>query len=112
MMMFLITSITLVTSCSKDEPKQTEQSVSVENTVWKSESGTLFKFYANGKCELDGIVCDYQQVGNEVNIKGHLIYCNNSYYYTRYAYVNGNIMDVELYFVGEPTFIVKFYKVN
>ena len=106
--------LSVLTSCSKDdEPQSTEQSVSVANTVWKSDDGTTYKFYSNGNCSLgSNVVSEYYQVGNEINLNGELAWYNKELFHARRAYVSGNVMTVELYFVGEPSFTVKFYKVG
>lgn len=101
-------------SCSKDdEPQQSVQDVSVANTMWRGDDGSVYKFYADGICELGGGLQEYHQVGNEVNIVGNLAWYNKKLYHTRYAYVKGNVMEIEMRSgLREPFFIVKFHKVN
>lgn len=104
----------LLSSCSKDdEPTQSAQSVSVANTMWRGDDNSIYKFYSDGTCELGGALQEYHQVGNEVNIVGNLAWYNKHLYYTRYAYVKGDVMEIEMRpSIKDPFSIVKFYKVK
>lgn len=118
-LLFLMAALALCavpfSSCSsEDEPKQVVVDTSVVNTTWKADDGTVFKFYANDKCELSGVVCDYHQIGDEINLKGNLTWYKGRLYHTRYAYVRGNgkFLSVEMFATGEPTFTVVFNRVS
>lgn len=108
--MTIIACVALFTSCSKeDEP----ENISVANTSWRADDGTTFKFYADGTCQLGHGMNEYHQIGNEVNIVGCLVWYNKSFYYTRYAYVKGDYLDVEMRPDIKSNFdIVRFYKVK
>lgn len=101
-------------SCSKDdEPSQTIQDVSVANTMWRADDGTIYKFYADGTCELGGALQKYHQVGSEINIVGNFAWYNKHLYYTRYAYVKGNVMTIEVrQSLKEPFTTINVYKVK
>lgn len=117
-LMFLAAALAICSvslpSCSKDdEPQQTVQTVSVANTVWRASDGTTYKFYSDGTCSLgSGAVSKYHQVGSEINFNGELAWYNGKLYHASYGRVKGSVMQVELYFVGEPRFTVNFYKVG
>lgn len=104
----------VLTSCSGgDEPEQPSQSVSVANTTWEGDDGSIYKFYSDGTCELGGALQEYRQVGNEINLVGKLAWYNKRLYYTRYAYVKGDVMEIEMRReLTDPFSVVKFYKVK
>lgn len=109
-----VCGVPLLSSCQKDdEPTDSVRDVNVANTMWKGDDGSVYKFYADGTCELGGALQEYHQVGNEVNIVGNLAWYNKHLYSTRYAYVKGNVMDIEMrQSITEPFVIIKFYKVR
>lgn len=101
----------VLTSCSKDdEPQRTEQTASVANTIWIADDNTEIAFYSDGTCKISGINRPYHQSGSMIDFEGITIMYRKEFYKTRYAYVKGNILELELYSSNVPTFIVTFRK--